>query len=278
MKYSFSTLGCPDWTWQEILENSVKMGFTGIEVRGINGELEISKLEPFKKENIQDTKNILRDKKLEVCGFGSSSYFHDSEKYQEALEEAKKTLDVAESIGAKFIRVFANNLVESEENDVTINRIAKGIREACEYASEKEYKVNVLLEVHGDFNTVQTLKPLVEQLSDCQNFGLIWDIWHSEKGENNSYKKIYENFKDVIKHIHIKDSPMGENSDKLCLPGTGSLPIKEIVDLLNESGYKEFYSFEWEKIWHPYLEEAEIAFPAYIEYMDKIKNRRENNG
>jgi len=28
-------------------------------------------------------------------------------------------------------------------------------------------------------------------------------------------------------------------------------------------GYKGFYSFEWEKRWHPEIEEPEVAFAQY---------------
>ena len=35
-------------------------------------------------------------------------------------------------------------------------------------------------------------------------------------------------------------------------------------------GYDGYFSFEWEKKWVPDLEEPEIAFPAYAEYMRNL--------
>jgi hypothetical protein len=32
---------------------------------------------------------------------------------------------------------------------------------------------------------------------------------------------------------------------------------------LRRIGYKGYYCFEWEKVWHPDLVEADIAFPDY---------------
>jgi hypothetical protein len=32
---------------------------------------------------------------------------------------------------------------------------------------------------------------------------------------------------------------------------------------LVKMGYKGYYSFEWEKVWHPDIEEPEIAFPDF---------------
>jgi hypothetical protein len=36
---------------------------------------------------------------------------------------------------------------------------------------------------------------------------------------------------------------------------------------LVSGGYQGLYSFEWEKKWHPEIEEPEVAFPQYVETM-----------
>ena len=35
MNLSFSTLGCPNWTWREIIAAAVDLRYNGIELRGI---------------------------------------------------------------------------------------------------------------------------------------------------------------------------------------------------------------------------------------------------
>jgi hypothetical protein len=39
------------------------------------------------------------------------------------------------------------------------------------------------------------------------------------------------------------------------------------VRALHNIGYKGFYCFEWEKVWHPDLQDPEIAFPDYARVM-----------
>jgi len=34
--------------------------------------------------------------------------------------------------------------------------------------------------------------------------------------------------------------------------------------ILRRIGYKGYYCFEWEKVWHPDLLEPEVAFPDYV--------------
>jgi hypothetical protein len=35
------------------------------------------------------------------------------------------------------------------------------------------------------------------------------------------------------------------------------------MDSLKKANYKGYYSFEWEKKWHPEIQEPDIAFPHF---------------
>jgi hypothetical protein len=43
--------------------------------------------------------------------------------------------------------------------------------------------------------------------------------------------------------------------------------VREIVRVLAASGYRGYYCFEWEKMWHPDIDEPEVAFPQYAKVM-----------
>ena len=47
MKLSFSTLGCPNWDLDTIINQTAEIGFDGIELRGILKELDIARLPEF---------------------------------------------------------------------------------------------------------------------------------------------------------------------------------------------------------------------------------------
>ena len=55
MKISFSTLGCPDFSWSDIYSMAKDLGFNGIEVRGLGDEIYAVKAKPFTDENVADT-------------------------------------------------------------------------------------------------------------------------------------------------------------------------------------------------------------------------------
>ena len=41
MKISFSTLGCPRWSWREILATACDLGYGGVEVRGVGNDISV---------------------------------------------------------------------------------------------------------------------------------------------------------------------------------------------------------------------------------------------
>src|SRR5260370_33917713 len=56
MKLSISTLGCPAWSYQDILRRAAEYGFDGITIRGLNGELDLVKVAEFQPTRRAETR------------------------------------------------------------------------------------------------------------------------------------------------------------------------------------------------------------------------------
>ncbi len=73
---SFSTLGCPDWPFKTIVNFAAENNYNGIEIRGIQREMDLTKCSPFSnKQNIDDSLKQLEDKDLKFVDLGSSAWF-----------------------------------------------------------------------------------------------------------------------------------------------------------------------------------------------------------
>ena len=114
------------------------------------------------------------------------------------------------------------------------------------------------------FRSGSKIEKIINKIQN-KGVGVLWDIHHPFRA-GESLDETYRKVGTLIKHVHIKDEIEG----KLCLTGKGTLPIKELVTLLKEKGYPGYLSFEWEKMWVKELEDPEIAFPQYVEYMKSI--------
>ncbi|HEY5561689.1 MAG TPA: sugar phosphate isomerase/epimerase family protein [Clostridiaceae bacterium] len=267
MKISFSTLSCPDWSWNKVLDEAVRLGFEGIEVRGADGEMYLPKAIPFLPENINRTKEQLKLKGLEITDLGSSCSFHEAENFQANIIEGKEYIDLAAVLGVPYIRVFGNNVPDSAKAQETLDRIASGLKELSLYGEGKN--VMVLVETHGDFPELNYMIPVLEKVNSPY-LGVLWDIEHTYKRYGEDIEEFFNKTKAYIKHVHVKDTKKGKDGFHICMIGEGDVNIKKDIDLLKEYGYKGYLSLEWEKKWVPSLEEPEVVMPIYVEFIKKL--------
>jgi hypothetical protein len=56
---AFSTLGCPAWSWKQILETADRLGYAALELRGIAGEMDLPKVLELSGSRLAETKKDL---------------------------------------------------------------------------------------------------------------------------------------------------------------------------------------------------------------------------
>lgn len=263
---SFSTLGCPDWTFTQITDFAVANNYTGLEIRGLLREMDLTKCPEFKKENIAGTKKMMKDKRLSFVNLGSSATMHykDANERQKNLDAAKQFVDLAHEIDCPNIRVFPNNFPKEQDRNETIDLIIDGLKTLGTYA--RGSKVTVLMETHGDVVWVADIVKIM-QSAGSENTGLIWDLANMWNVTKEKPADVYPQIKKYIHHTHIKDNTLVDDKISYKLLGKGVVPIFEGIDLLYKDGYKGYYSFEWEKLWHPEIDAPEVALADYPKAM-----------
>jgi sugar phosphate isomerase/epimerase len=259
---SFSTLGCPGWDWKTILTHASEWGYAAIELRGIQGDMELSRRPELTGSNLSRSLQDLEALNLRVSDLGASARMHDVEpsKRKEQLDEARRFIDLAHKMKVPYVRVFGDQIVPGQPKEASIDRIVSGLRELGQHS--KGSGVRVLIESHGDFPDSPTLLELMKKV-DMPEVGILWDTHHTFVMGKEQPAETYRRLKPYIRHTHIKDSTGEGESLRYVLPGAGRVPIREIVRVLASGGYKGYYGFEWEKAWHKEIEEPEVAFPLY---------------
>ena len=264
---SFSTLGCPDWTFQQIVDFAVQHNYSGIEVRGLQRQIDLTKCNEFM-QNREATLKIMKDKRLQFVDLGSSSAMHFAEgpEREKNLAEGKAYIDLAQQLNCPYIRVFPNLFPKDQDRNTTMALIAKGLLELGNYAKGKN--VSVLMETHGDVVKSEDLEKIM-QAATHPNVGLVWDPTNMWTITKEPPAEMYKKLKKYIQHTHIKDAKLVDGKPQYTRLGQGEVPIFEAIDSLSTGGYKGYYSFEWEKLWHPELEEPETALADYPVAMKK---------
>lgn len=271
---SFSTLGCPDWTFPAILNFAAENNYQGIEMRGLLRQLDLPQCPEFSSEaNIRSSRRLVKDKGLAIVGLGASAELHhaDATERRRNLDDGRKFIDLAHKLGCPNVRVFPNKLpqgLNTREQDraATLDLIAAGLLELAVHA--RGSGVTVLMETHGDVVRSEDLQKVMEQAKD-PGTGLVWDVYNMWSVTKEPPAVVYERLKKYIRHTHIKDGKTVDGKEQYTLMGQGEAPIFQAIDLLIAGGYKNYFSFEWEKMWHPEIAAPEIALADYPRAMKR---------
>ena len=89
---AFSTLGCPKWSWLQILDFAQQHGFAAIELRGMLGELNLPARPEFAADKIAQARRDVASRGLKIACVSSSSAMHDEDpdKRAQQLADAPK--------------------------------------------------------------------------------------------------------------------------------------------------------------------------------------------
>ncbi len=264
---SFSTLGCPDWNFQKITDFAMEHSYNGIELRGLLREMDLTKCPEFNTpQSIAATLSIMKDKNLTFVDLGSSTNLHiaDITERKKNLDEGKRFIDLAEKLFCPYIRVFPNNFPKDKNKNETMDLMIKGLLELSDYA--KGSNVKVLIETHGDLVWTTDIQKVMDSAFN-EHTGLVWDVTNMWSATKEAPADVYQKLKKYIRHTHIKDMKMTDGTIHYVLLGQGEVPIFTAIDALENGGYKGYYSFEWEKLWHPEIADSEIALADYPKTM-----------
>lgn len=268
MLISFSTLGCPEWKWNEILATASDMKYDGIEIRGIYREMFAPSISIFSEENAEKTLEQLKARSLEIPLLTTGAYMSDPSQLPLAELEVESYAKLAKRLGVKYIRVLGEKSPEPE-GLVTLDELVENYRKMCDICAI--YGVTPLIETNGILASTDNMKYVIEH-TERENSGVLWDIHHPYRFYGESAEKTAENIGKYVKHVHIKDSYMENGKMYYTLMGYGDNPVREACRRLKDIGYAGYYSYEWVKRWVPELEGSGIAFHTYSDYMRGLEN------
>jgi sugar phosphate isomerase/epimerase len=268
MKLAFSTLGCPDWSVEQIAEFAGAQGFDGVELRTNDDGNHFSP--DASVEEAAKVRELFESQGTRVCSLMAYTRFGSTDAAELAVNREKllKILDLAKAIGAGFVRTFAGEFGETKTKEQAISEAAEYLAPCA--ARAREIGVELGVETHDDWCDAANIKALQAAVGGG-GLGCVWDFANAVGRTSKSIPEQYAELKGSIVYCHVKDTVKGDDGKSRYVPvGSGDMPIKEVVETLKADGQDLFLSFEHEKKWHPELPDPEEAFPAYIEYMRSL--------
>jgi sugar phosphate isomerase/epimerase len=260
---AYSTLGCPSWSFEQAASQAAQHGYQALEVRIYNGDIIPSDLSQAERASIRRT---LAQNKIGIAGLGASTRFAfaDAQERQVNVDQLIQYLELAADLEVPLVRTFGSPGQITISMADAIQYVADALNVVAPTA--ERLGVNVALETHDAFcKGVDVAAALA--MVPSSSIGAIWDVHHPFRmGED--IETTWRVLGSRLIHVHMKDARLrADGSWQLVLMGEGEVPCRAVVELLNREGYQGYIAAEWEKKWHPDIEEPEVALPQHAEVL-----------
>jgi fatty-acyl-CoA synthase len=274
MKYAFTTLACPAWSIEQVVEAVTTLGYDGVELRLLDGAV----IDPgADRAKVEQAVARCRAAGVEVCALDSSCTFNhaDPGAREREVSDLLRWIDLAEDLQVPLVRVFGGHArpgLAPEPPEVVNDWVAEALSRAAPTAEQAD--VTIVLETHDAFSSARRVAAVLDRV-DSPRVAALWDSHHPYRvGETP--QDVIEALGPRIAHVHVKDArrTTPDGSDwQLVLLGAGEVPVREQVQALERQGYGGYLSVEWEKKWHPEIAEPEIALPQHIRWLRSVGGR-----
>lgn len=258
MNLSFSTRGWGDLSWDEMLDAAIDMKFTGIEVYNLfKFPAMTDRGGPFHRHKIAATVRQLRDLKLAIPCLDTSM---DLSENRENADTIAQMMAIAHDLQVPYVVGWA-----SSNNEDMIRANLERLLPLAE-----EQGVCLLIKTSGIYADTAKLRAMLE--SYASDFtGALWDMHHPYRDFGESADTTIKNLGTYVKHVHLRDS---DDKDTYNLIGEGNMPVGDMMRALSSINYDGFISLEWKPEWMEDLQDREIIFPHFVNYMSRFSSPR----
>jgi sugar phosphate isomerase/epimerase len=178
--------------------------------------------------------------------------------------ELRQFLELASDWEAPLVRVFGGALPdEGPGRRARLEAAARVLEEAAPAAERLGVAIGV--ETHDAFSASAVVAELLA-LVDSAAVGAVWDSHHPHRmGERAA--DVWANIGPRVLLAQVKDArpdPGRDDGWQLVPLGEGEVPVRDMLALLSDSGYRGWVSVEWEKRWHPEIAAPEVALPQHL--------------
>ena len=213
-----------DYDLESLIKSLESAGFEGVELRtthkhGVEITLGASERERIRRR--------FEASKVRLVSYGTTCEFHspEAEVRKKNVEEGKRWVELAHDTGAMGVKVRPNGFPEGVPKEVTIQRIAEGLRELGDYGAGRG--VEIWMEVHGRGTQDPPVSAAIMKAAKHQFVGACWNSNPTDVVDG-SVRQSFEMLRPFIKSVHINE---------LANP---AYPWRELFTLLRQMKYERY--------------------------------------
>jgi sugar phosphate isomerase/epimerase len=260
MKFAFSTVSCPKWDFQTLVDRAKEYGYDGVEIRGSRDQSIQTASDVFLTDSSK-VRTMFAIAGIEICCL-SSSIAYSSKKHESALRAAqlRDYIDMAQGLGCPWVKIFDAEAKPGASRTMLATEIGDWLLPLADYAAEAG--VGILVENSLSFRTAKEMWTILDRINH-PSIGCCWDIFNAALlGETPSISVPVLNSK--IQYAHVKDAKFGPLGAAYCKLGEGDVQVQKFIKKMRGIGFEGYATVEWEKAWLPNLAEPEEILPDSI--------------
>ncbi len=269
MNYSFSTKGWHHHSFDEFCEIARDLGFEGIELHNIHNRLFTEKDGAFYDYAAAATLRRLYEQKLSLPSIDAIGDIADAATADETVAEIEKCLEIAGNLHIPTVRLRAEASDDGAAVDHTVALIER-VLPTAEAAG-----ITLVIETAGLFCNTAALREVLDRFA-CDNLAALWNFSAAYFGAGEQPEEIIKNLGAYVRHVHFTDARRTEAGVEYCLAGEGELPVAELMLALRSVNYDGFISLVWNPAWCPQLDDMEIIFSQFVNYMKQFGDTSKN--
>ena len=266
MKIGFSSQVCPGWDLDTILTKASELGFDGVELRGLRGDLNLP-LIPELARDPQATRLRFEERNIELVCLAACVALDSKNKKK--VNQTKATIveyiELAGRLGCRYVRISMGEVQRFDNHRAALSRIADGVQSLVSVASRHD--VVLLVENGGDFPGSEGLW-FVADTADHPAVRVCWNQSHAltiRERCSTSMPRLGIR----IGLLHACDAAFDERGllVEYKLPGEGHTEVAKQIELLKGMTYDGYVVFEWPKLWIESLPDPDTVLPSVARFL-----------
>ena len=270
MKLSLSTKGWHNISFADLCAVANDLKIEGIEIHNIRGTFFSGRENAFREETASATLRLLYEKQISLPAVDVLADAAGDP--AAATEEIRACLRLASLFRIPALRLHANG---TQDPDRTADRAAALVGSVLPEAEAAG--VTLLMETAGPFAATDRLRDFLARFGS-DFLGALWNVTAAAVGGGESAGEVIKNLGAYVRHVHLNDARRApDGSADYCLLGEGEMPIADVMRALRSVNYDGFLSLVWDPAWCPELDDMEIVFSQFANYMKQFADpaRRE---
>lgn len=274
MKIGFSSLVCPQWNLETIVNIASEYGFDGVELRGLLGEFHLP-LAPELAGDPPRVKALFAQNNVELVCLGTSATL-DSRRPREVIKHkaaVREFMELAAELDCPYVKLYVGEVQRWDTRHATLARIADAL--ASLVPAAVRYNVNLLVENGGDFPGSEALWYLIDSVAHPA-VRCCWNPCNAMTLRERATISV-PRLGQKIAMVHVCDATFDERGvlGEYKPLGEGDVGIARLIELLKGVVYRKYLMFEWPKRWVESLPAPDAILPQTAKFLkERIEEKQ----